>query len=85
MPRVVQHVTNFNLLEYSMEEIKFVPLSATCVIAYKLAEKGSAQSKESPTVYASAVWVERGGKWVCVFSQETPEIATSANSGRNQR
>lgn len=71
---VVQHVTDFNLLEYSMEDVKFVRLSdKSGVIAYKLTQKGSAHGKEfTATAYASAVWTERNGKWVCVFSQETP-------------
>ena len=71
---VVAHVTDFKLLEYTMEEIKFVPLSARSgVIAYKLVEKASAHGREfTATAYASAVWTERNGKLVCVFSQETP-------------
>ena len=71
---VVAHVTDFKLLEYTMEEIQFVPLSARSgVIAYKLVEKASAHGREfAVTAYASAVWTERNGKLVCVFSQETP-------------
>ncbi|HZI57220.1 MAG TPA: nuclear transport factor 2 family protein [Verrucomicrobiae bacterium] len=71
---VVAHVTDFKLLEYTMEDIKFVPLSARSgVIAYKLVEKASAHGREfTATAYASAVWAERDGKLVCVFSQETP-------------
>jgi hypothetical protein len=71
---VVAHVTDFKLLEYTMEDIKFVQLSARSgVIAYKLVEKASAHGREfTATAYASAVWTERNGKLVCVFSQETP-------------
>jgi ketosteroid isomerase-like protein len=70
---VVSHVNDFRLLEYSMDEIRFVALSdKSGVIAYKLTEKGSSHDHEfTATAYASAVWVERGNKWVCVFSQET--------------
>ena len=71
---VVGHVGDFKLLEFSMDDIKFVALSETSgVIAYKLTEKGTSHGREfTSTAYASAVWVQREGKWVCVFSQETP-------------
>jgi len=70
---VVSHVTDFKVLEYSMDEIRFVPLSEhSGVIAYKLTQRASAHGHEfTATAYASAVWVERAGKWLCVFSQET--------------
>jgi hypothetical protein len=71
---VVGHIGDFKLLEFSMDDIKFVALSETSgVIAYKLTEKGTSHGREfTSTAYASAVWVQRDGKWVCVFSQETP-------------
>jgi uncharacterized protein (TIGR02246 family) len=71
---VVKNTAEFKLLEYSIEDIKFVAVSPTSgVIAYKLTEKGVAHGHEfSGQVNASAVWVQRDGKWVCVFSQETP-------------
>jgi len=71
---VVAHIGDFKLLEFSMADIKFVALSETSgVIAYKLTEKGASHGREfTSTAYASAVWVQKDGKWVCVFSQETP-------------
>jgi hypothetical protein len=71
---VVGHIGDFKLLEFSMDDIKFVALSDTSgVIAYKLTEKGTSHGREfTSTAYASAVWVQKDGKWVCVFSQETP-------------
>jgi len=71
---VVQHAGNFKLIDFSMDEIKFVPLSDRAgVVAYKLTEKGSSHGREfNAVVYASAVWTERNGKWLCLFSQETP-------------
>jgi len=71
---VVSHIADFRLEEYSMEDIKFVPLSATSgLIAYKLTEKGRAHGEEfSAKAYASAIWTKRGDKWLCIFSQETP-------------
>jgi hypothetical protein len=71
---VVGHIGDFKLLEFSMEDIKFVALSETSgVIAYKLTEKGTSHGREfTSTAYASSVWVLRDGRWFCVFSQETP-------------
>lgn len=71
---VVQHVADFKLLEFSMEDVRFVPLSPTSgILAYKLTQKGSSHGHEfTSNVYASALWVQRDGKWVSVFSQETP-------------
>ena len=70
---VVKQVAEFHLSEYSMEDLKFVPLTAKSgVIAYRLVEKGTSHGQEfAAEVYASAVWAERGGKWVCLFSQES--------------
>jgi hypothetical protein len=71
---VVQHVSDFKLLDFAMDDIRFVPLSSTSgVVIYKLTQKGSAGGHEfTTTVHASAIWVKRNGKWVSVFSQETP-------------
>jgi ketosteroid isomerase-like protein len=70
---VVKHIAEFKLLEYSMEDVKFVPVSKNSgLIAYKLTEKSASHGREfSGQVYVSALWTEREGKWVCLFSQET--------------
>ena len=70
---VVKHIAEFKLLEYSMEDVKFVPVSKNSgLIAYKLTEKGASRGREfTDRVYVSALWTEREGKWVCLFSQET--------------
>ncbi len=77
---VVSHVSDFRLVEYLMEDIRFVSLSDhSGLIAYKLTEKGSAHGREfSAKVYASAIWAKRGEQWVCIFSQETPARETPA-------
>ncbi len=70
---IVKNTANFKLLEYTMEDVKFVPVSAKSgVVAYKLVQKVSSHGQEfTSQAYASALWVERGGKWVCLFSQES--------------
>jgi len=71
---VVKHIADFRLREYTMSNIQFVPVSAVSgVVVYRLTQTGISHNKEfTATVLASALWMQRNGKWVCVFSQETP-------------
>jgi hypothetical protein len=71
--QVVKNVAEFRLLEYSMEDVRFVPVSAESgLITYKVTEKGVSHGREfTARVYISAVWTKHGGKWICLFSQET--------------
>ena len=71
---VVGHLNDLKLVEYSMADIKFVPVSPQSgVIAYRLTQKGRENGKDfADTVYVSALWIKRSGKWVCLFTQESP-------------
>jgi hypothetical protein len=71
--QVLKNVAGFKLTEYSMEDVKLIPVSAdTGLISYKITEKGISHGKEfSAQAYVSSLWTERAGKWVCLFSQET--------------
>ena len=71
---VVEHTSDFRLLDYTMENIKFVAAGSNSgVVAYKLTQKGNAHGHEFTSVaYASALWIKRDGRWACLFSQETP-------------
>jgi len=71
---VVGHLSDLKLLEYAMADIKFVAVSPQSgIIAYKLTQKGRENGKDfADTVYVSALWVKRSGKWVCLFTQESP-------------
>jgi Domain of unknown function (DUF4440) len=71
--QVLKNVAGFTLTEYSMEDVRFVPISPnTGLISYKIVEKGVSHGKEfTAQAYVSSVWTERGNKWVCLFSQET--------------
>jgi hypothetical protein len=73
---IVEHTAEFRLTEYTIDEVKFVPVSTTSgLITYKIGERGNSHGREFiAQVYVSALWVERGGKMVCVFSQETAAI-----------
>jgi ketosteroid isomerase-like protein len=70
---VVKNTSRFRLREYSMDDVKVVSVSPDAgIIIYKIVESGTSHGKDfSAKVHVSAVWVRRGGKWVCVFSQET--------------
>lgn len=72
--QVVENSSRFKLLDFSMDEIHFVPLTdKSGIVIYKLTQKARVGEREfTSVVHASAIWVERNGKWVSVFSQETP-------------
>ncbi len=71
--QVLQNVAGFTLTDYSMDDVRFVPLSAKSgLITYKITEKGVSHGKEfAAQAYVSSIWAEREGKWLCLFSQET--------------
>jgi hypothetical protein len=71
--QVMKNVAGFNLTDYSMEDVRFVPLSAKSgLIVYKITEKGVSHGKEfAAQAYISSIWSDREGKWLCLFSQET--------------
>jgi ketosteroid isomerase-like protein len=70
---VLKHTSDFRLHEYTMSDIRFVPLSADSgLIVYSIAESGTSHGKEfTAKVHVSALWAKRSGKWVCVFGQES--------------
>lgn len=77
---VVSHVTGLKLTDFAIADVRYVPLGTRSgLIAYTLTEKGSANGRDfSAKVFVSAVWAERDGKWLCLFSQETPAPAAPA-------
>lgn len=77
--QVVQNTSQFRLTDYTMENVKFVAISATSgLISYEMTEKGISHDKEfSAHVFVSSLWADRAGKWTCLFSQETAAKRTS--------
>jgi hypothetical protein len=71
--QVMSNVAGFQLTEYAMDDVRFVAISEKAgLISYAITEKGVSHGHEfAAHVYVSSVWAERGGKWVCLFSQET--------------
>jgi hypothetical protein len=70
---VLKNVAGFTLTEYSMDDMKFVPISPEAgLISYKITEKGVSHGREfTAQAYVSSVWTQRGSRWLCLFSQET--------------
>jgi len=70
---VMKNVAGFTLTDYSMEDVRFVPLSAESgLISYKIHEKGVSHGHEfAAQAYVSSIWAQRAGRWLCLFSQET--------------
>ncbi len=70
----VKNTAEFRLQDFTMEDARVIPLSAKSgLLIYKINETGTSHGKAfSAKVYISAIWVERDGKWVCAFSQESP-------------
>ena len=70
---VMKNVAGFRLTDFTIEDPKFLQLSEKAgLVSYKLTEKGVTHGKEfTATVFVSSIWAERGGKWLCEFSQET--------------
>jgi Domain of unknown function (DUF4440) len=79
--QVIAQVTGLKLTDFSINEVHYVPLTERSgLIAYKLTQKGVANGRAfSEQIFVSAIWAQRDGKWVTLFSQETP---AQANVGR---
>jgi ketosteroid isomerase-like protein len=71
---VVKHIADFKLLDYTIEDVRYVVVGPkTGLIIYKLTQKAAANGHEfTSKAHISALWAQREGKWVCLFSQETP-------------
>src|SRR5262249_55658238 len=74
---VVRNSSEVRLQDFTMEDVHFLPLTPKSgILIYRLIESGTSHGRGfSARVNVSAVWVEREGTWLCVFSQETPARA----------
>jgi uncharacterized protein (TIGR02246 family) len=77
--QVVKNVAGFRLRDFTITDVRYVPLSAdTGLIVYTLEESGTTHGKEfSARVHVASVWSKHSGKWLCEFSQETTAKAAA--------
>lgn len=70
----LKSLPDLKLTEYATGKYDVTLLSKdVALVTYALKQKGTFQGKEVPRrSYASALWVNRGGKWREAFYQETP-------------
>ena len=58
---------------YTLDDPKVMkPTKDVAILRYKCDLKGSMDGKPFRPVYATEIWVNRGGKWQIVSYQETP-------------
>ena len=63
-----------DIKSYSMDNLQMIMTDkSTAILTYKAMQDGSCDGKTLPaSVWATSMYVKRGGKWVSNFHQETP-------------
>ena len=58
---------------YHLSDWKLTMLnSSTAVLTYKGAADGTCGGNAIPAAWSTSIWVNRGGRWLTAFHQETP-------------
>jgi hypothetical protein len=81
--QTLEGIKKYDLTEYAHSDVRFLKVDADlAVIVYTSNEKGSYDGKPTPgkPVRNSSAWVNRGGKWLNVYHQETESAETPAAS-----
>jgi len=71
----IQTMAKRTITEYSIEHFQaFLPIEGTVITLYEATVAGTSNGKAFPTsrLRESSIWVQRAGKWVAVWNQETP-------------
>jgi ketosteroid isomerase-like protein len=70
----LKDLPDLKITEYQDEDFKVTLITkGVALIRYRLTQKGAYRGKPLPSKsYATAVWVQRGGKWLETAYQETP-------------
>jgi hypothetical protein len=83
--QMMDAIKKYDLTEYTLSDFRFVKVDADlAVITYTSTEKSSYDGHPSPgkPTRASSAWVNKGGKWVAAYHQETEaEAAPAGGSG----
>ncbi|HEY0324090.1 MAG TPA: nuclear transport factor 2 family protein [Pyrinomonadaceae bacterium] len=70
----LQTLPDLMISEYTLTNVKVMMIDKdSAVITYKADVKGSFKGQAFPPnpAYVSSIWTKRGGKWMCVYHQET--------------
>ena len=66
-------IDKLNIESYTLDDPKVVKVTKdVAILRYKCDLKGSIDGKTFGPVYATEVWVNRGGKWQIISYTETP-------------
>jgi hypothetical protein len=79
----LKDVEQLNLTDYNLSDWKVTKLGPdAAVVTYSATAKGDMGGKPFPAdaVRASTAWVNRDGKWLAVYHQETPVAKTPAGA-----
>ena len=83
--QMMDDIKKYDLTEYTLSDFRFVKVDADlAVITYTSTEKSSYDGRPSPgkPTRASSAWVNKGGKWLAAYHQETDvESAPAGGSG----
>jgi hypothetical protein len=82
--QMLDAIKKYDLTEYTFSDVKFVKVDADlAVLTYTSTEKSSYDGHPTsgkPT-HASSAWVNRGGKWLAAYHQETESAPMPQNPG----
>jgi hypothetical protein len=69
----IDTIDKLTIESYSIDDPKVTWVTKdVAILRYKCDLKGSYEGKQFAPVYATEVWVNRGGKWWIISYQETP-------------
>jgi len=68
LPTAPCEIKSYELSDWKLTTIN----SSTALVTYKGKTDGTCAGQPIPTVWCSTIYVNRGGKWLALFHQETP-------------
>ena len=80
-------VKHFEPSEVNFSDWKYLPIGKNAfVLTYTVAVKGKYAGKDLPleSVRAGSAWVNRGGKWLAMYHQETPVKPATGSAGKGE-
>jgi hypothetical protein len=77
----VEYLKKYDLTEYTLSDVRFLKVDADlAILTYTETEKSTYGGKPSPgkPSRASSAWVNRGGKWLVAYHQESEVVEMPA-------